>query len=282
MGSTQIVPGISGGTIGIIMGFYFELIEAINHFAEDIRKSLKLLVPLVIGCIAGLILFSSIVNFLLSYYSFPAMLFFIGLIAGIIPHVYWKIKEDNSRLLLKDILAVLIPFFILLAISVLKGLLVSNSAEVIPAVNFPYMIFLFFSGIIAAAALVIPGVSGAFMLLLLGTYPLIIYTISSVRLLLTDITNITLLLDICKVLAPLGLGAIIGGLVMIRLIEIFLKKYAKVTYCIILGLLLGSFFVLFREPIVFQSGISSILIIIGIITFSLGSTVSYILGNKQF
>jgi putative membrane protein len=130
-------------------------------------------------------------------------------------------------------------------------------------------------------ALVIPGVSGSFVLLLLGVYPLATHSISSIRFLLADITNTDLLWSIGKVLVPLGIGVIIGGLSMARLIEKLLKNYYRVTYLIILGLLLGSVYALFKEPIVFRSGISAIIILIGFATFLLGCIVSFSLGRKR-
>jgi putative membrane protein len=280
-GITETIPGVSGGTIAIVLGFYFELIEAINHFFEDIKKYLKFAIPLILGLITGLLLFSSLIHYLLTYYSFPAMLFFIGLIIGIIPIIFSKVKESGIRLKLSEIILIIIPFLILLVISGLKETSVVDPEEVINNIDFPFMVFIFFAGIIAAMALVIPGISGSFVLLLLGIYHVIIYSISSIRLLFADISNTILLLNICKILIPLIIGIIIGGLLMVRLIEKLLKTYQKLVYSIILGLLLGSVCVLFREPMVYKSGISAIIIIIGIATLSLGCVFSFIMGKKH-
>ena len=280
-GITEIVPGISGGTIAVILGFYDELIETVNHFTEDYRKYLRFLFPFLFGAVTGIITFSSIIHYLLTNYSFPTMLFFIGLIVGIIPPIYSKVKEPGRGFKYGEIALVLLPLFGLLIISELKGVSVTNPIEVIKTIDVPFIIFIFFAGIIAAMALVIPGISGSFVLLLLGIYPLATYSLSSIRHLLADITNISLMLDICKVLLPLGIGVIIGGLSMARLIEKLLKNYYKITYSIILGLLLGSVYVLFREPIVYKSGISTIIIMIGSATFLLGSAISFNLGKKR-
>jgi len=280
-GITETIPGVSGGTIAIILGFYFELIETINHFTDNIRKRLKFLVPLVIGVAAGILLFSSIINFLLANFSFPTMLFFIGLITGIIPHIFSKAREGSKRFTLKDILLIAAPFLFLLTISFLKGASVTNPAEAIKNIDIPYMVFIFFAGIIAAAALVIPGISGSFVLLLLGIYPLAIYSVSSIRFLLADLSDTVLMLSICKVLLPLAIGVIIGGLAMVALIEKLLKNYSKVVYSIILGLLTGSVCVLCKDPITYRSGISAPVVIIGIVTFSLGCLFSYKLGKKR-
>ena len=280
-GITETIPGVSGGTIAIILGFYFELIEAINHFTDNVRKRLEFLLPLILGVAAGILLFSSIINFLLANYSFPTMLFFIGLIVGIIPHIFIRAREGDTRFRPKEILLILIPFLFLLTISFLKGVYVVNPAETIEKIDIPYMIFIFFAGILAAAALVIPGISGSFVLLLLGIYPLAIYSVSSLRFLLTDFSNTALLLNICKVLGPLAIGVIIGGLSMVRLIERLLNNYSKVVYSIILGLLLGSVCVLFKDPIVYKSGLSAIIIAVGAVTFSSGCLFSYKIGKKR-
>ena len=280
-GITETIPGVSGGTIAIILGFYFELIETINHFTDNIRKRLRFLAPLIIGIAAGIVLFSSIINFLLANYSFPTMLFFIGLIAGIIPHIYSKARGGDKSLAFKDILLIAIPFLFLVTISFLKGASVTNPAEAINNIDISYMVFIFFAGIIAAAALVIPGISGSFVLLLLGIYPLAIYSVSSIRFLLADLSNTVLMLSICKVLLPLAIGVIIGGLAMVRLIEKLLENYSKVVYSVILGLLLGSVCVLCKDPITYRSGISFIIVVIGILTFVFGAFFSYKLGKKR-
>jgi len=280
-GITETIPGVSGGTIAIILGFYFELIETINHFTDNIRKRLRFLAPLIIGIAAGIVLFSSIINFLLANFSFPTMLFFIGLIAGIIPHIYSKARGGDKSLAFKDILLIAIPFLFLVTISFLKGASVTNPAEAINNIDISYMVFIFFAGIIAAAALVIPGISGSFVLLLLGIYPLAIYSVSSIRFLLADLSNTVLMLSICKVLLPLAIGVIIGGLAMVRLIEKLLENYSKVVYSVILGLLLGSVCVLCKDPITYRSGISFIIVVIGILTFVFGAFFSYKLGKKR-
>ena len=280
-GITETIPGVSGGTIAIILGFYGELIETINHFTEDCKKYLKFIIPILLGTASGILLFSSIIHYLLTNHSFPTMLFFIGLITGIIPLIFLKVKEPGQRLKISEILLMVIPFLILIVISELKGVSIAEPEEAINNINIPFMIFIFFAGMLAAAALIIPGISGSFVLLLLGLYPLIIFSISSIRILFSGGSNTALLINILKVLIPLGIGIIIGGLSMARLIEKLLKNYHKIIYSIILGLLSGSVVVLFKEPIVYRSGISVIIIIIGIVTLALGAVLSFKIGKKR-
>jgi len=276
-GITETIPGVSGGTIAIILGFYFELINAINSFGRSLRKNLKFLVPVALGTVSGIILFSSVINYLLEKFSFPTMLFFIGLIAGITPHIFRKVKEKGKNLKTFEIILMIIPFAILILISNLKS--ITLNLDEFSGVQL--MIYIFFSGVLAAAALVIPGISGSFVLLLLGVYPAAIYSVSAIGIFLADTSNTELFLNICKVLGPLAAGVITGGLCMIRLIENLLKNYQKRIYSVIFGLLSGSLFALFREPMVYKSGISAAVIIAGIVTFSAGCAVSYRLGKKR-
>lgn len=264
------------------MGFYKELIEAVNHFTENVKKYTKFLVPTALGIITGLVIFSFIMNYLLLNFSFPTMMFFIGLVVGIIPLIYIKVKDPKRWFKPKELALIITSFLAVLIVSNLKPATIINPAEIISYIDAPFMLFIFLAGIIAAIALVIPGISGSFILLLLGIYPLITYSISSIGYLLTDITNIHLMGDIAKVLVPLTLGAIIGGLSMAKLIEKLLKNHHKTMYSIILGLLLGAVYALFNEPFIFQSGLSALIIITSIITFFAGSMISFSLGRKRF
>jgi len=278
-GMSGTIPAVSGGTIAIILGFYGELLEAVNHFAENRRKYIKFLSALLIGVIAGLILFSSVIHYMLTKFSFPTMMFFAGLIAGSVPIVYIKIKEQGLRL--KEAAFILTPFFALVIVSNLKISFDMNPAEIINNISAPFILFMTFVGVLSGASFVVPGVSGSQLQLMLGVYPLIIYSISSIGLLLADITNVSLLMGIAVVLAPLGVGIIVGALFAAKVIEKFLKNHSQAAYSAILGLLLGSVYVLFRDPIVYQSGLSALIVVIGIVTFLSGCVISFNFGDKE-
>jgi uncharacterized membrane protein len=187
-------------------------------------------------------------------------------------------------------------------LAALKEPSVKSPVEIIAAMGAPFMFFVFFAGILAAAALVIPGVSGSVVLIIMGVYPFAIYCLSQIGRLITDVTNVTLLLDICKVLIPLGIGIMIGALAMLRLIEKLLKNYYETVYSIILGLMAGSVYVLINHPIVFNSYIKSsegvkwnilvffsggvqispLIVALGIFTFTLGASISFLSGRNAF
>jgi putative membrane protein len=300
-GITETVPGVSGGTIAIILGYYDELIKAINNFRKTPRESLKLLIPLIIGVAAGLISFSSLVGYLLANQSFPTMLFFVGLIVGIIPLIWLKVRGAAKRLSFEKFALIILPCAGLIVLSGLKSTSVLDPDEAIASIGTPFMLFIFVSGILAAAALVIPGISGSFVLLMVGIYPLAIHSISNIKLLLMDMTNTSLAIDIVKVLVPLAIGVIIGGLSMVRLIDKLLTNYYERIYSIILGLLIGSVYVILNQAMVFRSYIEPSadlgktlfsffrgdiivpvpVIVFGIVMLIAGGFLSYSIGKKR-
>ena len=280
LGITETVPGVSAGTVAIILGIYGDIITAVNDFTKDYKTYLKFFIPILLGAATGIITFSSIVHFLITTYSFPTMAFFIGLVAGIIPMIHSRATQDSKKLTFKEILLIIMPFLLMVLISNLKESTVVSPEEIISSIDTRFMIFIFFSGVIGAAALVLPGFSGSFLLLLLGIYHVVVYTISTIRILVTDFSNIPLLMDIVKVLGPLGIGMIVGGLSMARLMDKLLKEHYKVTHLLVLGLLMGSVYALFMEPMLYQSGISPTILIIGAATFFAGVVGSFILSKE--
>lgn len=279
-GVAQVVPGVSGATIAVIAGFYDQLIETANHFTEDYRKYLRFLIPFGLGTVGGIIAFSSIIHFLLTNFSFPTMAFFIGLIAGIIPIIYSKIKEDN-KLGVRELTLIVIPIVILVIIPHISSDAVIDPATAIANMEISFMFFLFVIGFVTALSLVVPGFSGSFILLLAGVYHLATYSVYSIRLWVEDMGNFALILDIIKVMGPMTLGLVVGALVMARFIERLIERHFVTVYSIVLGLLIGSVYALFMEPIVFQSGVSGPIIFMGIASFALGGMCSYLSGRQR-
>jgi len=272
-GAVQTVPSISGGTIAIILGFYFDLIRAINRFRDDVAGNLKFLLPLFAGTAAGILLFSAFVGYFLENHSLPTMLFLLGLVLGIVPHILARVREGGGGPGLLNVILIAAPFPLL----ILPALLASNAppdpGEVAAAVGIGRMLFIFFAGILAAAALVVPGISGSFLLLMLGIYPLVI---NSLRLLLAGDTA-----PAVRVLGPLALGILVGGLSMLRLIELLLEKRRRSVYSLILGLIPASAVAMMLTPMVYRSGVTPAALAVGTAAFAVGAALSFMLGRKR-
>ena len=246
MGAADIIPGVSGGTMAYILGIYERLIAAINGFDLSLLKSaIKLdistikqqidwqfLLPLGGGIIAAILFFTKIIGLgelILLYPTYIYALFF-GLIAGSVMVLMAEIKPLCPR----DILW--------LAVGGCLGLMIS---ALTPATTPDAWWFLFISGMFAISAMLLPGVSGAFILLILGKYEFVLHAVAN--------------FDFVALL-PLFAGMIVGLLIFARIIGWLLAQYHKKVILVINGILLGSLSILypFQERLYAEIGGKSI------------------------
>jgi putative membrane protein len=220
IGVATLVPGVSGGTMAVILGVYDDLIHAISSFFEDWKKHIILVVELGLGGLTGLVLFSKLLETAIKKYPFVMGFFFIGVIFGGIPVLYKKSTSGGKRNL-KDIIFFVIGFVVVLLLSSEPA----ATTTLATSQGIMSIIFLFIAGIVLAVALILPGISGSFMLYVLGLY--------SVTLSAINTRNIPFLI-------PLGIGVVIGTLGTAKTIEKLMEKYPGKTYMLILGFVLGS------------------------------------------
>lgn len=197
-------------------------------------------------------------------------LFFIGLILGGLPVIYSRVRGNSIRI--PQILA-----FVLFFIMVVGFALVGEGGDASADISFSVfnVIKLFGVGIIAAATMVIPGVSGSMIMMILGYYNTIIDTINSFINALKDF-NIAAMLDTFVVLVPFGIGVVVGVVAVAKLIEFMLKKYPLVTYWAIIGLIVASPFAILIMMEVGAIGIVEILT--GVVLLVVGFFISLKLG----
>lgn len=266
IGIANIIPGVSGGTLMITLGIYQDVIETISHFFKDIKKSLKLIIPLGIGMVLSILILSKIISVCLDKYPFPTTFFFIGLIIGGIP-LLWK-KVSASKYKYSNWIIFLITFGIVLLFTFLK------SGEYVLSfdnLSLSGYIGLFIVGMIAAATMVIPGISGSFVLMLLGYYEPIVNTIK-------DLTDFSLISHNLLILIPFGIGIIVGIILVAKLIEWLLNKYPVKTYYGVLGFVIASIISIIKPLLSISTNI--IEIIISIILVIVGGLIAYKLGDK--
>ena len=264
IGVANIIPGVSGGTLAITLGIYERLINAISHFMKNIKENIKFLFPIGIGAVLSLAILSNAISYALTNFKFPTILFFIGLIVGGIPLLYKKIdKEVNG----KNILLMLITFSIVVLFTFMNS---GNKVISFANMDIYKYITLFIVGIIAAATMVIPGISGSFVLMLLGYYEPIINTIK-------DFTHLNNIASNLAILIPFGIGVLVGIVLIAKLIEYLLAKHEVPTYFMIIGFILASII-----SIIVEAGLTTNItfIVSGIILFMLGFVIAYKLGEK--
>lgn len=266
IGVANIIPGVSGGTLAITLGIYEQLINTISHFFKNFKKNLKFIIPLVIGAGLAILLLSKVINYGLEEYPFPTFLFFIGLILGGVPLLYKKIKKEKKSF--PNLCVFLVTFGLVLFLGILQ-----KGNNVVDFNHAGILIYpaLFLVGTIASATMIIPGVSGSFVLMLLGFYKPIIHTIS-------NLTNFENIFSNVLLLIPFGIGILVGIILVAKLIEFLLKKYEVKTYYGILGFVLASVLTLLKP--LFGSNITIWQGLIGVILLFLGSFIAYKLGDE--
>ena len=225
MGIADAIPGVSGGTIALLLGIYEELIHTISSLNFDrilyLRKNgfksfwSKInggfLFSLLLGIGVSLISFVKISASLLDKYPLFVWSFFLGLIIATVYVIYKLIEKLNFR----NILFVFI--------SIMATLLLSSFSTI--EINNIGLLYILFCGIIASSAMILPGISGSLILVILGVYTFLINALNN--------------LDILIILAFI-LGAIIGLLGFSRVLKYLFNNYRNITYSIMLGLVIGS------------------------------------------
>jgi len=224
MGAADVVPGVSGGTIAFITGIYEELIESIksvnlnsiklllNFKLVDFWKAVNgnFLLSLVIGIAISFLSLAKLIKHLLEQHPILIWSFFFGLIVASALVIAKKITEWKLR----SIIAILVGIGIAYMVTV-----------VTPAETTNAYWFLFLSGALAICAMILPGISGAFILLLLGKYEFVLNALSSFKL---------------DVIAVVGAGAVVGLLSFSNLLSWLLRKYHNMTIALLSGFMIGS------------------------------------------
>lgn len=264
IGVANIIPGVSGGTLAITLGIYEKLIGAISHFFKNLKENIKFIIPIGIGAFLSILLLSRVISFCLDKYTLATILFFIGLILGGIPLLNKKIKGHYKNV--SNIIIFLLSFGFVIALSVLKGENVVSFANM----NIINYIMLFLVGVVAAATMIIPGVSGSFVLMLLGYYKPIVDTIGA----LTKFNNIW---QNIMILVPFGIGVLVGIVAISKLLEFLFKKYEVKTYFGVMGFIMASIITIFTGAEGLAFSIPQLLI--GLILLGIGFTAAYKLGE---
>ena len=262
IGLANVIPGVSGGTLMITLGIYEQIIGVISHFFKNFKDNLKFIIPLGIGAVLSLLLFSKIISLSLDKFPLATTLFFLGLIVGGIPLLIKNMNKNKDSKKISNYVIAFISFTFIILFAMLKN----NNIADLNNLSFIKLILLFGVGIVAAATMVIPGISGSFVLMLVGYYKPIIDTIK-------DITNFKLLTHNMLILAFFGIGVLIGIVLVSKLIEMLLKKYETKTYFAVFGFVIASIIAIIKPLLGINLNI--IELIIGIILFIIGMFATY-------
>ena len=221
MGAADLVPGISGGTVALITGIYENLIKSLNKIISENRKLSDLLailksseftflLNLFIGIISGILVLSRLIEYLFNHYEILTWSFISGLLISAIILLIRRIKSwDFTNIL-----------FIILGI--IFGQIIISVQNLDTTHNIP---IIFLSGFLAISAMLLPGISGSYILVLLGQYAYIITSLNDL-----NITVITTFIS----------GAILGLIVFTKIIHAIMRRWNKNTIVLMTGLIIGS------------------------------------------
>jgi len=236
MGAANVIPGVSGGTIALITGIYERLINAIKSF--DLKAlglllqfkfkefaaytDLQFLVPVFLGLIAAVLSLAKLFDYLFIHYPVFIWAFFFGLVLASVYYVGKTVEKWDTSALVSFIIGTLIA----VAVTILH-----------PATENSHPLYLFLTGIVAIVSMILPGLSGSFVLILLGNY----------RLVAIDAINH---FDL-KILVPFGLGAVVGLIAFSHFLSWLFKRYKNQTIALLTGFILGSLSVLWpwKKPV---------------------------------
>ena len=269
VGVAHIVPGVSSGTFMVLLRVYNELVASVSGLLsnlknmEELKKRLFFLVPLALGVAIGTVGIAKLASFVLDRHPVLSVLFFIGVIAGGIPSVV-KMHHD-----MRPSVGRVIAFVIGAAIAIVVGVVGARDEALAEAstevASTPNLLQLGLGGFFAGSAMMTPGLSGSYILLLTGTYKPIVDALDS----LTDLSINW------AVLIPGTLGLVLGILVFAKLTSVLLKRWPSVTFFAILGLICGSLIGLWPADFTFDEHS-----LVGIPLLVLGAAIAYFLGKS--
>ncbi len=225
MGAADVVPGVSGGTIAFISGIYEELLTSISNVNFGLLKTLKkegfkvawkqlngaFLASLFLGIFMSIVSLAKTIKYLLENEPVLLWSFFFGLVVASIIFIGKQVENWNYKFLFLAMFGVAFGYIITIA-----------SSTTLTEINY---LFLVFAGAIASCAMILPGISGSYILLLMGVYPIVMTAITH-----RDVT----------IISAIGIGVILGLLLFSRLLKWLFKKYKNQMLVVLTGLMLGS------------------------------------------
>ncbi len=234
IGIANIIPGVSGGTMAVSMGIYDKIIHAATHIVSEFKKSMRILIPIILGAAIGVVALARIIEMMFARAPFQTNLLFIGLIVGGLPAMARKVKGKSIRG--GHILAFLF-FFCMVAGLALLGEEEGAAADL--SFSLWNVLKLVGVGVIASATMVIPGVSGSMMLMLMGYYNPVLSEINNF---IDNLIHFNMpgILEGCKVLVPFGIGVVIGIFAIAKIIEVIFDRFPEYAYWAIIGLIVAS------------------------------------------
>jgi len=218
-GSAMLIPGVSGGTMALVFGFYDRLVDAASNIFKDIKKNFKTLLFYLVFIGLGFVAFSGAMSWLIGKAPLPVFALFTGAVLGGFPVIYGKARASAVKPV--DIIYPVIGVAVIVLLSLIPEDLLAMDGER----GALWYVIMLAAGIFLAAALILPGISFSHMMLALGLYEPFTAAIKE--------------LDVLYLL-PIALSVLIGVFLVVKLLDKLMKKYPKQTFLTVLGFVMAS------------------------------------------
>lgn len=228
IGTAMIIPGVSGGVLAVIFNVYDKMIYSLTNLFKDFKRNFLFLFILGFGILVGAIWFSKVMIFLYKYHETITKFAFIGLILGGVPFLFKEVKIKNKKI---SYVAMIITFILSLSLWMFSKTVFELDLDADTSSGIVSFINLFLAGVIYSVGKVIPGISGSFLLIIIGMYEYVLSVMAH---------PITVGLMELNKLIPFIIGLVTGIIVLLKLINYLLEKHYGLTYSIIVGFVLGS------------------------------------------
>ena len=223
LGAGAIAPGVSGGALAVIFGLYDKITYFIANFTENFKENLLYFLPVGLGGVTGVLLFSKIIEYLFKYHEIDVRYAFTGLMLGTIPSVVHQANKKGYRR------KYLIPFFLLFTLTVVVVFIENNYEGFVKSVETTPLKNIFYGSVVGFGTIV-PGISASLILMYIGAYEVVIKAISNIQI---------------DILFYLGIGFVLSILLFAKLISFLFERAYGFTYYAIMGLVVGSIISIF-------------------------------------
>lgn len=290
IGIALVIPGLSGSMFAVVVGLYERIVEAISTFRKQPLKNIKFLLPIMIGAVIGILASTKLVLWLCEQFPVMSYGFFIGLVIGVLPFVYKKVSFQKFNFF--DAILAILGFAFIMFVSHQGTGGLSDFVAMSQLRTLSDWGVIAFAGFFAISMMMIPGISGAVMLMMVNQYGTI-YN-SAAKLLDTVMFLLVGKFDRAKqafssviILLPFIIGAVLGVILMAKVLNYLLHKYAHQVYCAVFGIVVAGIWILMELALqgaalnVQNSGSWFGVIVILIVAIIVGVLATFFLDNQE-
>lgn len=268
IGLAMIIPGVSGGTLAVLLGVYDKIIDSVGNLFKQFKKSVLFLLPILLGAVLAFAALYFPLKYALQYAPFPTIMLFSGLMLGSIPDLIKTSNKNGFKPF--DTIGLALSCALVIGICFIPAI---GNVDLSANMQAWQYFLLLFMGMLASCALVVPGVSGSMLMLIFGYYEPLLACISGLK---TSFGHSLL------VLATFAVGLVIGFFTIAKLMQLLLKKFRRITFWSIVGFVIGSipaviitFFHQFGNNL--EVYLSPLQITLGVLLFVLGGVGTFFL-----